>query len=43
MKAIGVEIHEADIAAYRDATKDFYTNSSDWPADLVDRVREAGR
>ncbi len=43
MKAIGVEIHEADIAAYRDATRDFYTNSSDWPADLVDRVREAGR
>ena len=39
MKAAGVEVHEADIAAYRAATKDFYANSKDWSADLVDQIR----
>lgn len=39
MKAAGVEIHEADISAYRAATEGFYTSSKDWPADLVGQIR----
>ncbi|QDC02805.1 C4-dicarboxylate ABC transporter substrate-binding protein [Mesorhizobium sp. 8] len=39
MKAAGVEIHEADIPAYRAATEGFYTSSKDWPADLVGQIR----
>lgn len=43
MKASGVEVHEADIAAYRAATEGFYRNSKNWPADLVDQIREAAK
>jgi TRAP-type C4-dicarboxylate transport system substrate-binding protein len=43
MKKSGVTVHQADIAAYREATKAFYTESSNWTPDLVDKVREAAR
>tara|TARA_R110002020_G_scaffold29585_1_gene93308 strand:+ start:1143 stop:2153 length:1011 start_codon:yes stop_codon:yes gene_type:complete len=43
MKALGVEVHMPNIAAFQEATKEFYTGSSNWPADLVDQVRELGK
>ncbi|PWL18328.1 C4-dicarboxylate ABC transporter substrate-binding protein [Falsochrobactrum shanghaiense] len=43
MKAMGVEVHQADIDAYRAAAAGFYTSSKDWPADLVDQIRTAAK
>ncbi len=43
MKEMGVEVHAADIPAFQAATKDFYTKSDKWPADLVDTVRELSK
>lgn len=43
MRKSGVTVHKADIAAYREATKAFYTESPNWAPDLVTKVREASR
>lgn len=43
MKKSGVTVHKADIAAYREATRTFYTESPSWAPDLVTKVREAAR
>jgi TRAP-type transport system periplasmic protein len=43
MKSMGVTIHDADISAYREATKAFYTTAPAWPPTLVEEVRAAAR
>lgn len=43
MKKAGVTVHQADIAAYREATKAFYAESPKWAPDLVEKVRAASR
>lgn len=43
MKSMGVTIHDADINAYREATKAFYTTAPAWPPTLVEEVRAAAR
>lgn len=43
MQAMGVAVHEADIAAYRAVTDAFYADSKDWDAGLVDQVRAAAQ
>jgi TRAP-type C4-dicarboxylate transport system substrate-binding protein len=37
----GVRFTEADVPAYREATKSFYTGFPDWPAGLFEQVRRA--
>ena len=40
-EAAGVTFHDADIAAYRQATASFYRSFPKWPDGLYDKVRAA--
>lgn len=40
-EAAGVTFVEADIAAYREATKPFFASFPDWPPGLIDQIRAA--
>lgn len=43
LKAAGVEIHPANVAAYKAATTKFYSSSSSFPADLREQVLAAAK
>ncbi|WOC15270.1 TRAP transporter substrate-binding protein DctP [Pseudochrobactrum sp. MP213Fo] len=42
-EAAGVTFHDANIAAYREATAGFYTNFSDWSEELHQKMRAAAQ
>ncbi len=41
MKDGGVQVHEIDVAAFREIAEEFYANSPNWEPGLVDEVRAA--